>query len=148
MGGWSKLATVREVVVVCSAVDAGVTVWDLSSGQVLSQLRSCAAPRNALTCVGFHFLAAAQVHKPSASSAGGGAVYFWAWHKVCASPSASETRFTRISFGKGLCPVFAISFGVSDWEQLGLSSWRFEWKRVGSRSLQCNVHTLGFRRPK
>lgn len=88
MGGWSKLATVREVVVVCSAVDAGVTVWDLSSGQVLIHLRSCAAPRNALTCVGFHFLAAAQVHKPSA---GGGAVYFWAWHKVCASPSVSRS---------------------------------------------------------
>lgn len=81
MGGWSKLATVREVVVVCSGVDAGVTVWDLNSGALLSHLRSCAAPRNALACVGFHFLAAAQVHKPS-GSAGGGAIYFWAWHKV------------------------------------------------------------------
>lgn len=82
VGGWSKLATVREVVVVCSGVDAGVTVWDLNSGAVLSHLRSCAAPHNALACVGFHFLAAAQVHKPSVGSAGGGAIYFWAWHKV------------------------------------------------------------------
>lgn len=84
MGGWSKLATIREVVVGCSAVDAGVTVWDLNSGAVLSHLRSCAAPRNALACVGFHFLAAAQVHKPC-GSAGGGAIFFWAWHKVRAS---------------------------------------------------------------
>lgn len=80
MGGWSKLATVTEVVVVCSGADAGVTVWDLHSGLVLSHLRSCASPRNALAPVGSHFLAAAQVPKPS-GGAGGGAIYFWAWHK-------------------------------------------------------------------
>lgn len=83
VGGWGKLATVREAVVVCSAIDAGVTVWDLVSGSLLSHLRSCASPRNALARVGFHFLAAAQVHKPSSSA--GGAIYFWAWHKVSRS---------------------------------------------------------------
>jgi hypothetical protein len=72
-----------EVVVCCSQVDAGVAVWDLQSGVLLSHLRACAAPRNALAPVGSHFLAAAQHHKPGGSSGGGGgAVHFWTWHKV------------------------------------------------------------------
>ncbi|CAM6106553.1 unnamed protein product [Calypogeia fissa] len=79
-GGWGKLATVREAVVVCSSVDAGVTLWDASSGALLSHLRSCAAPRNALCPVGPHFIAASQSLKPSSSSSGG-AIFFWAWHK-------------------------------------------------------------------
>jgi hypothetical protein len=81
VGGWGKLATLREAVVVSSSTDAGVTVWDLASGALLSHLRSCASPRNALACVGLHHLAAAQLHKPSSASPGG-AVFFWAWHKV------------------------------------------------------------------
>jgi pre-rRNA-processing protein IPI3 len=80
VGGWGKLATLREAVVVSSSTDAGVTVWDLASGALLSHLRSCASPRNALACVGLHHLAAAQLHKPSSASPGG-AVFFWAWHK-------------------------------------------------------------------
>jgi len=80
VGGWGKLATLREAVVVSSSTDAGVTVWDLASGALLSHLRSCSSPRNALACVGLHHLAAAQLHKPSSASPGG-AVFFWAWHK-------------------------------------------------------------------
>ncbi|XP_024515322.1 protein ROOT INITIATION DEFECTIVE 3 [Selaginella moellendorffii] len=77
--GWGKLATVREAVIACSNLDAGVTVWDLASGVPLSHLRSCAAPRNALACVGHHFLAASQIHKTANNA--GGAIFFWTWHK-------------------------------------------------------------------
>ncbi|KAJ7543431.1 hypothetical protein O6H91_09G038100 [Diphasiastrum complanatum] len=69
----------KEVVVVCSSVDAGVTVWDLASGTTLTNLKSCASPRNSLACIGQQFLAASQVHK--SASSGGGAIFFWAWHK-------------------------------------------------------------------
>ncbi|KAL3679821.1 hypothetical protein R1sor_022777 [Riccia sorocarpa] len=80
VGEWGKLATVREAVVVCSSVDAGVTLWDAASGALLSHLRSCAAPRNALCPIGPNFLAASQSLKSSSSSAGG-AIFFWAWNK-------------------------------------------------------------------
>ncbi|KAL2613240.1 hypothetical protein R1flu_024932 [Riccia fluitans] len=60
--------------------DAGVTLWDAASGALLSHLRSCAAPRNALCPVGSQFLAASQSLKSSSSSSGG-AIFFWAWNK-------------------------------------------------------------------
>ncbi|XP_074560463.1 protein ROOT INITIATION DEFECTIVE 3-like [Curcuma longa] len=70
-----------EVVIASSAVDAGISCWELRSGAERHQYRSCSsAPHGLLSVSGrFSFLAASQLRDaPSATSA---PIFFWSWDK-------------------------------------------------------------------
>eukprot|EP01018_Ginkgo_biloba_P003055 Gb_20347 [translate_table: standard] len=70
-----------EMLVGCSPADAGIiTVWDLSTGLELTHFHGCASPRNALATIGYSYIAASQIHKPSPHSASSaGPICFWRW---------------------------------------------------------------------
>ncbi|OVA09493.1 WD40 repeat [Macleaya cordata] len=70
-----------EALVVCSdkSMGAGITVWDMESGDHLLHIPTCASPPHGLLCLRNHFLVASQVHKHG--SFGGGAIFIWPFNK-------------------------------------------------------------------
>ncbi|ERM93812.1 protein ROOT INITIATION DEFECTIVE 3 isoform X2 [Amborella trichopoda] len=66
----------REVVVVTSPLDSGISSFELGSGSEGLRLRSCTAHRHGLTCLGTHFLASSQIQNSNS-----GAIFYWSWNK-------------------------------------------------------------------
>ncbi|KAF8399922.1 hypothetical protein HHK36_015792 [Tetracentron sinense] len=71
----------REALVVCSdkSMGAGITVWDMDTGDHLFHIPTCASPPHGLLCLRNQFLAASQVHKHG--SFGGGSIFIWPLNK-------------------------------------------------------------------
>lgn len=72
----------REALVVCSdrSMSAGITVWDMISGDQLLHIPTCAASPHGLLCLREQFLVASQIHRHG--SLGGGAIFIWPLNKV------------------------------------------------------------------
>ncbi|KAL4196119.1 hypothetical protein AMTRI_Chr04g181740 [Amborella trichopoda] len=89
----------REVVVVTSPLDSGISSFELGSGSEGLRLRSCTAHRHGLTCLGTHFLASSQIQNSNS-----GAIFYWSWNKVA---SGKMIRKWSAHFRAVTCLVFA-----------------------------------------
>lgn len=67
----------REALVVCSdkSMGAGITVWDIDTGDHLLHIPTCASPPHGFLCLRNQVLVASQIHKHG--SVGGGAISSW-----------------------------------------------------------------------
>ncbi|XP_077228204.1 protein ROOT INITIATION DEFECTIVE 3-like [Tasmannia lanceolata] len=89
----------REALVVCSDknMSAGISMWDLESGDNLLHIPTCASPPHGLICLRNQFLVASQVHKHR--SFGGGAIFIWPLNK----PQALHRNYPIESIGPMSC---------------------------------------------
>ncbi|XP_064955585.1 protein ROOT INITIATION DEFECTIVE 3-like [Musa acuminata AAA Group] len=70
----------REALVVCGEkMSAGITMYDLETGEELMRLPTCASPPHGLLCLADHHLVASQLQRHR--SYRGGAIFFWALNK-------------------------------------------------------------------
>ncbi|KAG9447161.1 hypothetical protein H6P81_013289 [Aristolochia fimbriata] len=71
----------KEALVVCSDrnMNAGITIWDLETGEDLCHIPTCASPLHGLVCLKNQFLLASQVQRHR--SFGGGAIFTWSLNK-------------------------------------------------------------------
>ncbi|KAJ8493956.1 hypothetical protein OPV22_015677 [Ensete ventricosum] len=78
----------REALVVCSEkMSAGITLYDLESGEELMRLPTCASPPHGLLCLADHHLVASQLQRYR--SYRGGAIFFWDLNKPQSAPQRS-----------------------------------------------------------
>ncbi|XP_019708352.1 protein ROOT INITIATION DEFECTIVE 3 isoform X2 [Elaeis guineensis] len=84
----------REVVVVCGEkMSAGITIWDLETGEELMRIPTCASPPRGFLCIKNHLLVASQLQKHR--QFGGGAVFFWPLNK----PQAPQRSYPMEAIG-------------------------------------------------
>ncbi|GAB2285246.1 hypothetical protein Dimus_019698 [Dionaea muscipula] len=69
-----------EVIIASSSIDSGIGCWDLQTGNEVLRYKTCVSPPHGLISVGNRFLASSQLRDAS-SSASGGSVLYWSWHK-------------------------------------------------------------------
>ncbi|KAF4377858.1 hypothetical protein G4B88_031524 [Cannabis sativa] len=70
-----------EALVVCSNKSSatGMSIMDMSTGEQLLHIPTCASPPHGLCCLRNHFLFASQIHRHG--SVGGGAIFMWHLNK-------------------------------------------------------------------
>lgn len=85
----------REAMVVCGEkMSAGITMYDLETGEELMRLPTCASPPHGLLCLADHHLVASQLQ--GHRSYRGGAIFFWALNKVWPWPWPWFLRYRRV----------------------------------------------------
>ncbi|KAK9106563.1 hypothetical protein Syun_022574 [Stephania yunnanensis] len=79
--GNNMVKVMKEALVVCSdkSLSAGVTVWDIDSGDHLLHIPTCASPLHGLLCLANHSIVASQVQR--LGSFAGGAIFIWPLNK-------------------------------------------------------------------
>ncbi|KAI3896962.1 hypothetical protein MKX03_026721 [Papaver bracteatum] len=127
---------VREALVVCSdkSLGAGITIWDMESGDHLLHIPTCASPSHGFLCLRNQFLVASQIHKHG--SFGGGAIFIWPLNK----PQAPVRSYPIEAVGPLSCTEDGLylaggahSGNAYVWEVLSgrmLRSWRAHHKSV------------------
>ncbi|KAI3877050.1 hypothetical protein MKX03_004187 [Papaver bracteatum] len=127
---------VREALVVCSdkSLGAGITIWDMESGDHLLHIPTCASPSHGFICLRNQFLVASQIHKHG--SFGGGAIFIWPLNK----PQAPVRSYPIEAVGPLSCTEDGLylaggapSGNAYVWEVLSgrmLKSWRAHHKSV------------------
>ncbi|KAI3885304.1 hypothetical protein MKW98_002696 [Papaver atlanticum] len=127
---------VREALVVCSdkSLGAGITIWDMESGDHLLHIPTCASPSHGFLCLRNQFLVASQIHKHG--SFGGGAIFIWPLNK----PQAPLRSYPIEAVGPLSCTEDGLylaggapSGNAYVWEVLSgrmLRSWRAHHKSV------------------
>ncbi|KAI3983693.1 hypothetical protein MKX01_001097 [Papaver californicum] len=127
---------VREALVVCSdkSLGAGITIWDMETGDHLLHIPTCASPTHGFLCLRNQFLVASQIHKHG--SLGGGAIFIWPLNK----PQTPVRRYPIEAIGPLRCTEDGLylaggapSGNAYVWEVLSgrmLKSWRAHYKSV------------------
>ncbi|KAK9118078.1 hypothetical protein Scep_016171 [Stephania cephalantha] len=77
----NMVKVMKEALAVCSdkSLSAGVTVWDIDSGDHLLHIPTCASPLHGLLCLANHSIVASQVQR--LGSFAGGAIFIWPLNK-------------------------------------------------------------------
>ncbi|EPS65018.1 hypothetical protein M569_09761, partial [Genlisea aurea] len=68
-----------EVVIASSPTDAGVSCWDINTGNEFLRCKNCASTSHGLVSVGGRFLASSQIRENKSSSYG--SIFYWSWNK-------------------------------------------------------------------
>ncbi|PIA63831.1 hypothetical protein AQUCO_00201277v1 [Aquilegia coerulea] len=118
----------KEALVVCSdkSLSAGITVWDIETGDHLLHIPTCASPPHGLVCLRNHFLVASQIQKQG--SVAGGAIFIWPLNK----PHAPLRNYPIEATGPLCCTKDGLYLAGGT-----LSGKAYVWEVSSGRMLKC-----------